>query len=84
MKIADFLKAIQSVPYRDRTPVISDNDLKNLINQYEMLYSDIMRLTTERDEAVNCIYGVQTALANGDSVGAMEEVVTYNFKLNTM
>lgn len=82
MKIVEFLKAVQSIPYWDRTPAISDDDLKNLINQYEALYSDIIRLTTERDEAVNCIYGVQTALANGDAADAMNEVITYNYRFS--
>lgn len=84
MKVIEFLKRIKSIPLCYRKPIIRDEDLENLIKQIEVLYSDIERLTTERDEAVNCIYGVQTALKNGDAIGAMEEIITYNFRLNTI
>lgn len=84
MKVIEFLKKVQNIPLCYRKPLIEDEDLENLIAQIEVLYSDIERLTTERDEAVNCIYSIQTALENGNTTSAMEEIITYNFRLNAI
>lgn len=45
-----------------------------------VLISDVSRLITQRDEAVNCIYAVQKALESRDIAGAMSEIVTYNYR----
>lgn len=46
-----------------------------------MLRDERDRLTKERDEAVNCIYGVTQALENGDMRAAMEEIITYEYRI---
>lgn len=33
IKVVEFLRLVQSVPSWDRTPAISDEDLKDLLNQ---------------------------------------------------
>lgn len=44
------------------------------------LLTDVERRTEERDEAVNCIYGIREAMDNGDAKAATEELITYEFK----
>lgn len=43
MKVIDYLKAVRKIPSWDRTPVISDVDLEDLINQVDMIKEDERR-----------------------------------------
>ena len=55
--------------------------LADWLEELLMLRSERDRLITERDEAANCIYGVKQALENGDRVAAMEEIITFEYKI---
>lgn len=56
------------------------SELENLLaKENGILRSEIAKLTSERDKAVNCIYSIQRALEIGDAGGAMGEVIAYNF-----
>ena len=57
------------------------DQLADWLEELVCLRADIERLTTERDEAANCIYGVKTALENGDRVAAIEEIITFEYKI---
>ena len=57
--------------------------LADWLEELVQLRQEVIKLTQERDMAVNCIYGVRTALENGDRNAAMEEVITYEFGLTS-
>lgn len=57
-------------------------DYAKAVKESQQLRSEVVKLTEERDRAVGCIYGVQTALENGDPKDAMEEIIAYNATIN--
>lgn len=40
MNVIDFLRAVKKIPWWDRSPAISDEDLESLINQVDMAGND--------------------------------------------
>lgn len=59
-----------------------DSSVGNTVNiTIDQLRSECIQLTHERDQAINCIYEVREALANGDPGAAMESVINYEFHL---
>lgn len=57
-------------------------DYAKAVKEAKQLLSEVAKLTEERDRAISCINGIQTALENGDPEDAMEEVVAYNATIN--
>lgn len=57
----------------------SQCDYAKKVNENKQLVSEIEKVTSERDEALNCMHAIQVALENGDSSMAFEEIVNYNF-----
>lgn len=67
----------------DRDCAYQHDKLADWLEELIQLRQEVIKLTKERDIAVNCIYGVRTALENGDRNAAMEEVITYEFGLTS-
>lgn len=57
------------------------DQLADWLEELVRLRSEVERLTAERDEAANCIYCVKKFLEYGDYGAAMEDIITFYYKI---